>query len=250
MKKYILTLLSAVLLCNLALAVDFYEEIKFDRDSVKEIINQDLKDLANNIIKREITDENSLFADERVEAMCREWPSCKEWAKYNKLTQDPNFKVVDAEVERWISKWEGKKAIWEYKFYVQTEEKGQTKAYLFTRGIEGFPYNEPVLIRKFPGHPVPYAPSEDISYPKENPSLWPGFPQWKYSGYETQKTSSQFIYKYDEEGNAVWEKRLYVKVWYWSWVKSFYFRAYQTSANSFYTYEAPVEIDTFPYPHF
>ena len=249
MKKYILPILSAILFCNLAQAVDFSEEINIDKDSIKQIVNEDLKDLSDTI-KKEIADANTPFKDDRVRQMCSGWPSCKEWANYNKLTKDPTFKVIDAEVERWISKWEGKKAIWEYKFYVQTEEKGQIKAYLFTRGIDGLPYNEPVLIKKFPGHPVPYKPSEKIAYPMENTHSWPGFPQWKYDGYETQKTSSQFIYKYDEKGNPLWERRLYVKVWYWTSIKSFYFRAYQTSVDSFYTYEAPAEITTFPRPHF
>ncbi len=249
MKRYILTILSIIFLCSLTQAVDFSKQINLDKESIKQSISQELKDLSN-VLKKEISDENTPFKDERVRQMCSDWPSCKEWANYNKLTKDPTFKVIDAEVERWISKWEGKKAIWEYKFYVQTEEKGQIKAYLFTRGIDGLSYNEPVLIKKFPGHPVPYKPSEKIAYPMENTHSWPGFPQWKYSGYETQKTSSQYIYKYDDEGNAVWERRLYVKVLYWTWIKSFYFRAYQTKADSFYNYEAPVEIDTFPYPHF
>ncbi|MBO4707026.1 MAG: hypothetical protein J5594_00475 [Elusimicrobiaceae bacterium] len=248
MKKYILMIFSAILLFNLAQAKDFAEEVNLDKESIKQSVNQELKDLSN-VLTKEITDANTPFKDDRVRLMCSGWPICKEWVKI-KFLQDSNFKVTDAEVERWISKWEDKTATWEYKFYVQTEEKGQTKAYLFTRGIDGLSYNEPILIKKFPGHPVPYKPSEKIAYPEEYMSSWPGMPRWKYRGYGTKVTSSQYIYKYDEQGNALWERRLYVKVWYWFSIKYFYFRAYQTKADAFYNYEEPVEINTFPSPAF
>ena len=247
MKKYILPILSAILLCNLAQAKDFAEEI-FGKGDIKQVINQDLKDISN-VLEKEITTANTPFEDDRVRQMCNEWPSCKEWAEI-KLAKDPTFKVIDTEVARWVSKWEGKKATWEYKFYVQTEEEGQTKAYLFTRGIDGLSYNEPVLIKKFPGHPVPYKPSKNISYSDEKPFTWPSCSHWEHINWISGTAVSQYIYKYDEQGNALWERHLYVTVLKFFYRKYFYFRAYQTKAGGDYNYEAPVEKDAFPSPKF
>ncbi len=249
MKKCILAVLSVILLYNLVQAADFFEDINFDKESIKQIVNQDLKDLPS-VLEREIITEKTPFINDRVKQMCSQWPTCTEWAE-NKFLKDPAFKVIDAEVERWISKWEGKKAVWEYKFYVQTKEEGGTNAYLFTRGVDGFPYNEPVLIKKFPGHPVLGKPSEHMTYLDTSCKSWPGCSQWKYSSQVYSLANSQHIYKYDNQGNALWERRLYVSLLrFLHSNKYFYFRAYQTKAGGAYNYEAPVEINAFPSPKF
>ena len=70
----------------------------------------------------------------------------------------------------------------------------------------------------------------------------------KYYEFINRQTHSQHIYQWDNQGNALWERRFYVRVSDWSLpsVKYFYFRAYQTKAGGGYNFEAPVEINAFP----
>ncbi len=234
MKKYLLMTLSAMLLTTLVQAKDLPE--------------------LSNAIERAVAAQVMPFANERVRQMCTEWPTCQEWVM-NKVEQNPSFKVLDVEVERWLSKWDGYKAIWQYRFYAQTQENGQTKAYQFSSKGQGTSYAAPVLIKKFPGHPG--KPTEHISAPSSSDARyflcnsWPGYKQW----YRNQDDSviadvtSQYIYKVDAQGNALWKKRLYVKVvppFVFASVYAVYFQAYQTQAGGDFTYQAPVKMSKFP----
>ena len=253
MKKYILAVFSAIFLFNLAQAKDFSATITFDKDNIKQMYQEDLKNLSD-YISQEVAAQTSLYANERVKNMCKEWPTCEEWAK-NKLVADTTFQIIDTEVERWVKKWEGETAIWGYNFYVQAKEKGQTKAYLFKRGDKGTSYAAPVLIKKFPGHPILSSPTENIAHNiikftrDEISSKWPGFKASKLRVH--REVTSQYIYKYDEHGNALWKRRLYLHVneglWNWNG-KVYYFQTYQTKAGGDYTYESPVKTGYFPAP--
>ena len=216
-------------------------------------------------IERAVANQIVPFANERVKQLCREWPTCEEWVA-NHAQQNPSFQVVDAEVARWVSKWEdgdtkwaARKSIWEYRFYVQTRENGQTKAYVFTRGDNGFSYNAPVEIKNFPGHPVPDKPTEHI-VPVIDPSAaeyslcdsWPGCQKFiNMHVCLLRAMTSQYITKWDEQGNAVWRRRLYIETNIHLKDRAFYFQADQTTAGGDYTYQAPVEIKACPdYPTF
>ena len=236
MKKYLLITLGAMLLTTLAQAKELPE--------------------LSNALERAVAEQVIPFANERVQQMCHEWPTCQEWVA-NKVEQNPSFKVLDVEVERWLSKWEEDKAIWQYTFYVQTQESGQTKAYKFSSEGQGSSYAAPVLIKKFPGHPG--TPTEHISAPSSNDAKyslcesWPGYKQWyrqfqSQNGYVSAAVASQYIYKWDTQGNALWKKRLYVRVVpHFALTYAFYFQAYQTQAGGDFTYQAPVKMSKFPY---
>ena len=217
-------------------------------------------------IERAVANQIVPFASDRVKQLCREWPTCEEWVA-NHAQQNPSFQVVDAEVARWVSKWEdgdtkwaARKSVWEYRFYVQTRENGQTKAYVFTRQEDGLAYNVPVEIKKFPGHPVPDKPTEHIVPYSGRPSQelsscnsWPGYRKFLHTNNATllRIMKSQYITKWDEQGNAIWRRRLYMEVKIHLKNKSFYFQADQTTAGGDYTYQAPVEIKACPdYPTF
>ena len=249
MKKYILVVFSAIFLFNLAQAKDFSSTITFEKDNIKQIYQEDLKNLSD-ALTAEIANTN-IFANERVKNMCKEWPTCEEWAK-NKLVKDTTFQIVDTEVERWVKKWEAKTAIWGYNFYVQAKENGQIKAYLFKRGDKGTSYAAPVLIKKFPGHPIPSQPSQCVFQSKNKNIDWPGLKEWisTQRGCYKESVDSQYIYKYDENNNALWKRRLYVVLLdsFYNTGHVYYFTAYQTKAGGDYTYEEPVKTGYFPTP--
>ena len=240
MKKYLLFTLGAMLLTTLAQAKNLPE--------------------LSNAIEREIAKQTLPFANKRVQQMCKEWPTCEEWVE-NKIQQNPSFKVVDTEVERRLSKWDKDKAIWQYTFYAQTQEKGQTKAYKFSSDDQGISYAAPVLIKKFPGHPG--KPTEHISFLKSVPNQnsyayylylcnsWPGYEQWKRNrnGFSPCKVLiSQYIYRWNAQGNALWKKRLWVEgsSSAFECTKVFYFQAYQTQPGGDFTYQSPVKTVKFP----
>ncbi len=248
MKKYILVILSAIFLYNFAHATDFSADITFDKGKINEMYQQDINKLTG-FLRRAVAPKKTFFINDRVKNMCLEWPTCAEWAN-NKFLKDSSFQVIDAEVERWLSKWEDGQAIWEYKFYIQTKENGQTKNYLFKRDIKGQTYYAPVLIKKFPGHPIASKPSERISNPKASVYSWPNCKKWEHFDYIASDTTSQYIYKYDEQGNALWKMRLYVRVLRFFYHKAFYFEAYQTKAGGDYIYKGPVEMKVYPTPKF
>ena len=252
MKKYILAVFGAIFLFNLAQAKDFSATITFDKDNIKQMYQEDLKNLSE-YISQEVAAQTSLYANERVKNMCKEWPTCEEWAK-NKLAKDSAFQVIDTEVERWVKKWEDKTAIWGYNFYVQAKENGQTKAYLFKRGDKGTSYAAPVLIKKFPGHPIPSQPTQSVFQNINRNMDWPGLKEWeaKQHKYYKESVASQYIYKYDENNNALWKRRLYVVLidTLYNMDYVYYFQAYQTKAGGDYTYEGPVKTGYFPYPKF
>ena len=194
------------------------------------------------------------YADARVRQMCIEWPTCKEWA-INRRAQDSSFQIVDAEMEHWVSGWNEERPVWKHRFYVQTEENGQLKAYLFKRQENGVSYASPVLIKNFPGHPVPSKPSEHTRFVKylkrrSDYSLlqtWPVSTKGKGWINSSRIITSQYITKWDEQGNAIWQRRLYVeKETLFSKTQAFRLDAYQTQAGGDYSYSEPVEIAKYP----
>ena len=248
MKKY-LTLFSGILLfANLLNAAPSnVANIVLDKKTQK-----DLKEISN-LIEEKVANINNIFANERVKNMCKEWPTCEEWVK-NKTSKDQKFQVIDTEVERWIKQWKinkvgnKKEPTWVYHFYVQTMEDGATKTYLFKGKENGTSYSAPVLVRKFPEHPILTEPTQSITHPessinnpKEFCASWPGCKQWKHFNDIFGVISTQHIYKYDEQQNALWERRLYVLIETRTSSDIYYFKAYQKEVGGNYTYEAPVE---------
>ena len=252
MKKYILAVFSAISLFNLAQAKDFSATITFDKDNIKQMYQEDLKNLSA-YISQEVAAQTSLYANERVKNMCKEWPTCEEWAK-NNAVKDTTFQVIDAEVSRYVTRFEKEEGIWIYNFYVQTKENGEIKAYLFKRNEKGTSYTAPTLIKKFPGHPIPSESTERIAASqlfKNDLFLWPGLDKWEYRNRVRFGVKTQYIYKYDENGNAVWKRGLYVLVDPCAACRYrvYYFETYQTKAGGDYTYKEPVQINHgFPYP--
>lgn len=264
MKKYIIAVFSLICLFNLAQAADFSDDITFDKDNIKQTYKQDLQKISNSL-EQEITAKENLFTTKRVKGMCKEWFSCVEWAE-SKLAKDPTFQVVDTEVERWISKWDGDKAVWKYKFYVKTKEQGKTKVYLFARGDKNFSYSSPILIKKFPGHPIANKPSKHITHSEYNDfafytfsaqqlcNVWSGCKTWSKDHSLRRAIVGQYIYKYDEQQRPLWQIILYVeyqipKNVIWFTEKVVYFQAYQTESGGEYTYQGPIETDkSFPLP--
>lgn len=203
-----------------------------------------------NAVNRAVADKTLHFASDRVQQMCSEWPTCQEWVA-RKVEEVSSFQIIDAEVERWVFKWENGEAVWAYRFYVQTKENNQIKAYMFTRGSEGFSYNAPVLIKNFPGHPFPSKPTQHVYKDYTAASVlrdeWPGYHAWSWGQNRLYSSISQRIYKWDEQENALWEKSLYVKMGNsHRKAKAFVFRAYQTKAGGDFTFESPVEIPAYP----
>jgi len=261
MKKILLIAISISILGN----ISFAKSVDNNKiDEIKQMYQQDLENLSN-VLKEEFSEAN-IYANKRVKNMCKEWPTCEEWAK-NNAVKNPKFQIIDAEIEHWITGWESsekismtkllnvgsdkKDAIWGHRFYVLTRENEQIKAYVFKCGKKGLSYEPPVRIKKFPGHPIISEPTKTASlsflFPYELTS-WPGIEKWEGGALGEKHVSrgvlAQYIYKYDENNNALWKRVLYVVTMFHD---VFYFESYQTEAGGAYTYKEPVEIKDFPY---
>ena len=249
MKKYLIFLSGVLFFTGVLNAAP---SITLDKKAQKELQN------LSSAIEQEIANTNTLFANERVKNMCKEWPTCEEWVR-NKSSKDSAFQIIDTEVERWIKNWKindmgNKEAVWNYRFYVQTMEDGATKTYLFQSKDNGTSYTAPVLVKKFPSHPIANKPTESIANPESRfrtepikyrgvCASWPGCKQWKHSLIILWATSSQHIYKYDSQNNPLWERRLYVILdTNFTSTDLYYFKAYQTETDGEYTYEGPVAL--------
>lgn len=227
-------------------------------------------------IARKLLEREDFYMSNRVKTMCQEWPGCKEWVK-ERLAADSSFVIVDGEVERRLSSWKNNEAVWQHHFYVQTREdshikaqlpqpvrgvtlmgnmeNSQTKTYRFDLVKNGrkFTSSDPVEINKFPGHPIPGNPSQHVRYHMAisgNDSLYK-CQQWdkckefvkKKKAAVSKAVDSQYIYAYDENGNALWARNLYVQLYYYAGGgDSFVFRAKQQKAEGKYTYEDPHQI--------
>lgn len=264
MKKHMLTALIALLLCSLAQAADFSADITFDKDKISQRCKQKLSNLTE-YFKKTSDSKDSLFANKRVNQMCLEWAPCIYWAD-NKKIKDSSFQIIDAEVERWVSKWQGQKAIWEYKLHVKTIEKGQTKSYVFKRDEKGHSYSTPEFVKVFPGHPIAQNPSEHINHTEYKDiasydasahtlcNAWYKCKAWAQKYNLNSAVISQYIYKYDENQNPLWKRRLYVEYPFnESWIKFsskvVYFQAYQTQFGGEYVYQDVTETTSlFPMP--
>ena len=210
----------------------------------------------SSVIEQTVATQVMSFANERVKQMCQEWPTCEQWARKN-IQQNPSFRVVDAEVERWIKGWEGNRTIWEYRFHVQTFENENVKAYVFRQNKDQ--YLPPMLCKKFPEHPVPQHPSQHIyqeltkNEQKALGNEWPGYTKWlrllaDFRAYFSRAVTTQYIYKYDENSNALWKRGLYVEILLSRTnIRSVnYFEAYQTHAGGGYTYETDRSVKACP----
>ena len=215
----------------------------------------------SNAIERTVTAQVMPFANSRVKQMCKEWPTCTEWVN-NKVLQDPSFQLVDTEVAHWVSHPQDGQTDWNYIFYAQTREDGQTQAYQFKRNSPSS-YAAPVKIKKFPGHPIPGKPSEHIRMRKPIPehgqypdyeilcASWPGCRQWAENHRVNSALIGQYIYKWDEHANALWKRVLYVRAVKFFSAKNAYFQSYQTTPNGAYTYQTPTSLNVCPaFPDF
>lgn len=218
------------------------------------------KNLTANI-QRAAANQTPVYLNDRVKTMCAEWTGCKEWVA-SRVQANPTFRVTDAEAERWVKKWElnqfgSKVAVWDHRFYVQTIENGQTKAYKFERtrtASKDYNYHAPVLIKKFPGHPIAGNPSKHIKWSSNKNDACDAFPgcrewMWKHGFGVEDAVGSQYISNFDEKGEAIWTYKLYVKVSDSFSFFNYYFTASQSRHNGSYAYSAPKEMGLFPkYP--
>ncbi|MBP5404212.1 MAG: hypothetical protein J6Y17_03885 [Elusimicrobiaceae bacterium] len=198
------------------------------------------------------------FASNRVRQMCQEWPTCMEWAN-NRAAKDSSFGIIDAEVERWVSKWENGEAVWKHRFYVKTQEDGKIKSYVFQRGEGNYSYAAPVLIKKFPGHPLADKPTEHIKQVYQRTGYlrdmenrdacraWPGCIDFVKGHHIRRALISQYIIKQNAQGNSVWKRRLYVALSGWLDEEAFYFEATQTTPGGDYSYRGPVKMNKCPW---
>lgn len=182
-----------------------------------------------------------IYNNERAKTMCEEWPGCPQWAEDRKA-QDPFFLILDAEIERWLDHWEGDKAIWLTRLYVEVRETAGYDAYKFAaiRNRKDYTPKDPIGINYFPGHPIEGRPSEHAYYQTyiTNVSLskckeWPECDALlkKPRALVGKAVDSQYIYDFDENGEALWARSLYVKFFYFfDTTKSFVFRAKQKRA--------------------
>lgn len=202
-----------------------------------------------------------IYNNERAKTMCEEWPGCPQWAEDRKA-QDPFFLILDAEVARWLDKWEGGKAVWLTRLYIKTQETKDnlinTQAYQFAaiENEQNYTPQDPTKINKFPGHPIEGFPSQHARYHTSgigNDSL-AKCQKWDECKklLERKKTfvgravESQYIYDWDENNNAIWARSLYVQVYYLRGGDAFVFRAKQKEAGGEYTFEKPQKITQCP----
>lgn len=217
-------------------------------------------------VERQVAKNLPVYLNDRVKQMCEEWPGCEEWVGL-KSANTASFQLVDTEVAHWIDAWNGKDAVWGHRFYAQTRENGQIKAYEFLRTMDkkgkNVQYLPPTKMRnKFPGHPLPQEPSthalvEDpgLTSPLEICKAWPGCMDAIYERkgdilYNdfgiVHVVRTQYISKWDAQGNAYWARGLWVEFAGWISHTTLYFSAHQTTPGGAYTYHSPKEVKRIP----
>ncbi len=219
--------------------------------------------------KRVAVNQRKIYADDRVQQMCEEWPGCQEWVGL-KSSKDISFQLVDTEVAHWISGWNGKEAVWGHRFYAQTRESGQIKAYEFLRLTdkegENAKYPAPTEIKKFPGHPLPQEPSTHalVEYYRQygwrntfitnECKAWPGCMEAVTNNSKgviniQHLVYTQYVSKWDAQGNAYWSRALWVRFETGLLASDvLYFSARQTRPGEAYAYESPKKVKDAPYP--
>ena len=214
--------------------------------------------LKSNIV-RKLSEREKFYMTDRVKTMCEEWPGCRTWVEKH----EGSFRVVDAEVERWLNNWEGVRAIWLHRLYLQTQENGQIKVYRFEEKRESpsYTYPDPVEIKKFPGHPITGQPSQHSRYQRSTSNnglntceKWDACKKQlkKKKATVGRAIESQYIHGYDENGNALWTRSLYVQFFYYfGTTDSFVFRAAQKKVGGPYILRFSKKINQCPnYPDF
>ncbi len=212
-------------------------------------------------IQREVAKRQPSYANDRVKTLCEEWPTCEEFVR-GLASQGIQVQVVDAEVEYWVRKWNAKnEAIWAHRFYIQTKENGQLKSYVFAQ-LENGGWAAPVQIKKFPGHPIAGKPSEHVvphlarnySYDKDsfNRNACEEFPGCRTFAIQKEMwphfyaVETQFISKFDGQGNAVWNHNLCIEHTFFRNHQAYLFKSFQVSPQGAYTYPAPKKVNTCP----
>ena len=213
-------------------------------------------------VERQTAKHSSVYLNDRVKTMCQEWPGCEEWVGL-KDANNVSFQLVDTEVAHWINAWSGKDAVWGHRFYAQTREDGHTKAYEFLRITDkegkNVQYLPPTKIKKFPGHPLPQEPSTHALV--EDPGnvnlckAWPGCMEAiverkgdiLYNDFGiVHVVRTQYISKWDAQGNAYWARGLWVEFAGWISHTTLYFSAHQTTPGGAYTYHPSKEVKRIP----
>ena len=124
------------------------------------------KDNVKASAKRQVAKQKiTLYANNRVMKMCREWEGCEEWAR-DKYALDTSFRITDIEVTYHFYPRK-----WFYELYVQTWENGHAHTYKFQKqeGQKEVPSCEE--IDKFPGHPL-NDPSQSVKRPSTKNELY------------------------------------------------------------------------------
>ena len=240
MKKYLLITLGAMLLTTLAQAKDLPE--------------------LSNAVERAVATQVMPFVNERVRQMCTEWPNCLAWAQ-QQYREDATFKILDAEIERYIAIFSFKEEVWGHRFHVQVSKQDKLIPYVFKEvKINGkYQYLPPVLSKKFPGHPIAGKPSQHAKYKIDNHATdgmkarWPIVEYW---GNVKRVVETQYVKGFDKDGNALWGRTMYVTFIIYGpppmkHQNTYLIRAYQTKANGPYTYTKEKEIYYYPeFPSF
>ena len=241
MKKCLLVILSVMLLTTVAQAKDLPE--------------------LSNAVERSVAAQILPFASERVKQMCTEWPNCLSWAR-QQYRKDATFKILDAEIERYIAVFSFEEEVWGHRFHVQVSKQDKLIPYVFKEvKINGkYQYLPPVLSRKFPGHPIVGKPSEHAKYKIDNhvtdgmKERWPVLAK-DWENVE-RAVETQYIKGFDETGNALWGRTLYVTFIIHGppplrHKTTYLIRAHQTKANGPYIYTKEKEVYYYPeFPSF
>ncbi len=226
-------------------------------------------------VKRETSKYASIYSKPRVKQMCEEWPGCQEWVANRAAQQPGSFHVIDAEIEHRITHFEKNETLWKHIFYLQTVEGSKAKAYRFERikidrdnshtdtlkyikESRGYIYLIPDEIKKFPEHPIKEHPSEHARYhvsTTSNDSLAKCLKWDKCKELLKEKMASiskaveeQYIHNYDENGNALWARSLYVQLYYYSGGSaSLAFYTEQKKVGGAYIHHNPHKINQCPY---
>lgn len=168
------------------------------------------------VIEKKAAKQNiTLYANNRVMRMCREFRGCEKWAR-GKYALDSSFRITDVEITYWYgypNQWE-----WAYALYVQTWENGHVHAYKLTKPTlqEVFPSWEE--INKFPGHPFSDERSQHAKYPskKEIYKRWSYplaliYPKLKKMGVIlSEKIAEEQIVVWEND-EPIWKLRLYAE---------------------------------------
>lgn len=170
------------------------------------------------IINREIAEHPrkiTLYANNRVMRMCREFKGCEKWAR-GKYAVDTSFRITDVEIAYYFgypNQWE-----WSYELYVQTLEEGHVHAYKLQKPTDEDVFPSWEEITKFPGHPFPDEPSQHAKRPTKK-EIYKRWGYWFANIYsalnemghiDSEKIAEEQIVVW-ENGESIWKLRLYAR---------------------------------------